>query len=119
MTTLDTLSLEAALTAKRSSLLTQLATLRGGAPSRAQASEDHFAHREDSQAQTATERDLEFALDDHESTELRRVTAALQRLANGTYGLCADCGIAIAPARLKAAPEAERCINCQEALERG
>ena len=82
----------------------QLATLRDGAPSRAEASAAHFAHREDSQAQTATERDLEFALDDHESTELRRVNAALQRLANGSYGLCADCGVAIAPARLQAAP---------------
>lgn len=118
MTTLDTQSLEATLTHKRSGLLAQLATLRGGAPSRAEASEAHFAHREDSQAQTATERDLEFALDDHESTELRRVNAALQRLANGSYGLCADCGVAIAPARLQAAPEAERCVPCQEALER-
>ncbi len=119
MTTLDTQSLQAALTDKRNSLLAQLATLRDGAPSRAEASAAHFAHREDSQAQTATERELEFALDDHESTELRRVNAALQRLANGSYGLCADCGVAIAPARLQASPEAERCLPCQEALERG
>ena len=117
MTTLDTLSLEAALNHKRSSLLAQLATLRDGAPSRAEASAAHFARREDSQAQTATERDLEFALDDHESTELRRVNAALQRLANGSYGLCADCGVAIAPARLQALPTAAFCLGCADLAE--
>lgn len=32
-------------------------------------------------------------------------------------GTCADCGDRIAPARLKALPDATRCVGCQRALE--
>ncbi len=46
------------------------------------------------------------------------VEEALGRLARGQYGRCADCGAAIAPARLRALPFAVRCLSCQERLER-
>jgi RNA polymerase-binding transcription factor DksA len=32
-------------------------------------------------------------------------------------GACVDCGDVISPARLKALPEATRCVSCQRALE--
>jgi hypothetical protein len=32
-------------------------------------------------------------------------------------GVCADCGDRISAARLKALPEAERCVSCQRDLE--
>ena len=51
------------LLAQRASLQIQIASLRGGIISRAQASADHFGQPEDSRAQMVTERDLEFALD--------------------------------------------------------
>mgnify|MGYP003595974891 CR=1 FL=1 len=44
--------------------------------------------------------------------EAREIRAALQRIADGTYGTCASCGAEIAPARLKALPTATLCINC-------
>ena len=44
--------------------------------------------------------------------EAREIRAALQRIADGTYGTCASCGAEIAPARLKAQPTATLCINC-------
>ena len=44
--------------------------------------------------------------------EAREIRAALQRIADGTYGSCASCGAEIAPARLKALPTATLCINC-------
>lgn len=118
MTTHNTAEFKAQLLAQRATLQAQLATLRGGAISRAEASAQHFGSREDSPAQTATERDLEFALDDHDSAELRAVAAALQRIEAGTYGDCVDCGVSIPEARLRAAPEALRCIACQEAVEK-
>jgi hypothetical protein len=34
-----------------------------------------------------------------------------------TEGTCVDCGDRIATARLKALPEAERCVSCQRELE--
>ena len=50
---------------------------------------------------------------------IERITAALKRIEEGTYGTCAECSKAIAPARLKAIPEATLCVSCQEKLERG
>ena len=105
------------LLARRAGLLEQLAQLRGGTVGRAEASTDHFARPEDSGAQLATERELEFALDAREFAELDAVGAALKRIEAGTYGHCIDCGGTIHVARLRAAPDAARCISCQEKTE--
>lgn len=118
MTPLDTTAFQATLLQQRASLLAQLDALRGGPIGRVEASANHFGQHEDSTAQTATERELEFALDDHESKELAAVDAALQRIENGSYGQCTTCGSTIPPARLQAAPQAERCIACQEKAEK-
>ncbi|HET8708482.1 MAG TPA: TraR/DksA C4-type zinc finger protein [Pseudomonadales bacterium] len=40
------------------------------------------------------------------------VANALSRLEKGHYGQCTHCGAEIEPARLKAIPEAERCMKC-------
>ncbi len=42
---------------------------------------------------------------------------ALERLANGEYGVCLDCGEAISEARLKARPYALFCIKCKSRHE--
>jgi RNA polymerase-binding transcription factor DksA len=49
--------------------------------------------------------------------ELREVTAAQARIADGQYGVCADCGSDILPARLEAHPTALRCTTCQGQAE--
>jgi DnaK suppressor protein len=41
-----------------------------------------------------------------------RVTRALAKLEDGTYGVCDACGGPIAPRRLAAAPESVLCIEC-------
>lgn len=41
-----------------------------------------------------------------------RVTRALAKLEDGTYGTCDSCGRAIAAARLAAAPDSVLCIDC-------
>ena len=105
------------LLAQRASLQIQIATLRGGPISRAQASVDHFGKPEDSRAQMVTERDLELALDARETAELAAVDAALKRIEAGVYGQCVDCGVEIPAPRLHAAPEAARCIDCQKRSE--
>jgi DnaK suppressor protein len=106
------------LLAQRASLLAQLASLRGGTLGRAEASADHFERPQDAdEGQQRSARELEFALDERESTELRLVDAALARIEAGSYGQCVDCGVDIPAARLRAAPEALRCIACQEKAE--
>jgi DnaK suppressor protein len=117
MSTLNTTPYQTQLLAQRASLLEQLANLRGGSVGRAEASAEHFGRPEDSDAQVNTARDLEFALDERETAELRLVDAALARIKAGTYGQCVDCGVDIPAARLQAAPHAARCIACQEKTE--
>lgn len=50
--------------------------------------------------------------------ELAAVEEALGRIADGTYGICVDCGREIAVERLDARPQALRCINCQRVADR-
>ena len=47
-----------------------------------------------------------------------RLAEALERLREGTYGICEECGEAVPPARLKAMPEVTTCVTCQDRLER-
>lgn len=52
-----------------------------------------------------------------EST-LREIVEALDRIDNGTYGVCENCTKPILRERLKAVPHARYCIDCQRKLER-
>lgn len=47
-----------------------------------------------------------------EIQEIHRIQGALKRIAEGTYGVCVQCGADIDPKRLKALPIAARCISC-------
>ena len=67
--------------------------------------------------QYASERDLAIQNADRESVLLRQVIAALRRMHEGSFGICADCESAISPKRLAAVPWAARCIKCQEAAD--
>lgn len=46
------------------------------------------------------------------SDKLKAVDAALERIANNTFGQCAKCSNQIAEARLKANPSADSCMDC-------
>lgn len=50
---------------------------------------------------------------------LREVDAALARIADGTYGRCANCGKEIGAARLEHRPESVYCIDCKAANAAG
>jgi RNA polymerase-binding transcription factor DksA len=50
--------------------------------------------------------------------ELRELEAARARIAEGSYGVCADCGVDIPVERLRAQLGALRCIACQERHEK-
>jgi DnaK suppressor protein len=51
------------------------------------------------------------------SETLTKINEALQRLEEGTYGNCFECGDEISEARLRALPFAVRCKDCEEARE--
>ena len=71
------------------------------------------------QALSATLETLKNSLQNTEVAELRRITTALEKIENGTYGICGDCGDQIGEKRLKMFPNAQRCLVCQEAFEEG
>lgn len=50
--------------------------------------------------------------------DMRDIEAARGRIANGTYGVCIECGREIGYERLLAYPTAKRCIGCQRERER-
>jgi RNA polymerase-binding transcription factor DksA len=42
-----------------------------------------------------------------------QAAAALERMRNGEFGVCIECGDEITAARLAAKPEATLCLDCQ------
>jgi len=101
----------------RTDVLAQLRAQRGGRVGRAEAAAEARQNVGDDWAQADAERDLSIALEERESAELVAIDAALQRIADGSYGLCVDCGVSIATARLHANPTALRCVGCQDKAE--
>ena len=101
----------------RTDVLAQLRAQRGGRVGRAEAAAEARENVGDDWAQADAERDLSIALEERESAELVAIDAALKRIADGSYGLCVDCGDAIATARLHANPVALRCVACQDKAE--
>jgi DnaK suppressor protein len=67
--------------------------------------------------QYATERDLAIRNADRDSALLRQVKASLQRIHDGSFGICIQCEEAISSKRLAALPWAPRCIQCQNAAD--
>lgn len=101
----------------RTEVLAQLRAQRGGRKGRAEAAAEARETESDDWAQADAERDLAIAMEERESAELVAIDSALQRVADGSYGLCLDCGASIATARLHANPTALRCVACQDKLE--
>jgi DnaK suppressor protein len=60
-----------------------------------------------------------FADSSRNRNQLRQVQRALERLRNGSFGICATCEEAISLKRLQAVPWANHCIQCQEQFELG
>src|SRR5690348_17620168 len=73
------------------------------------------------------ETDLAQALSDRETSDIlvhlldqnrEQVERALERLKEGAYGLCEDCGHRIPSERLRYQPSATRCVDCQGRWDR-
>jgi RNA polymerase-binding transcription factor DksA len=63
-------------------------------------------------ADTATEtvdREIDYTLEENSGNVLREIEAALQRIEDGTFGICRTCGKAIEPERLEYLPWATQC----------
>ena len=69
---------------------------------------------------TATlDREIDYSLEENSEHVLRAIDAALQRIEDGTFGICETCGQPISEERLEAIPYATQCIDCRRKGERG
>lgn len=64
-------------------------------------------------------KELLFSQSTNERNTLKLIEEALDRLTEGTFGDCINCGEEITPKRLDAIPWAPHCIRCQELQELG
>ena len=117
LTTPQTHALRDQLLARKEQLLQELDAVqvahRERMKSADSAPQDAYATQANQVAQSAV-RDAE-ARRDHD--ELVAVRAALERIADGSYGECLDCGQGVGLARLQAQPQALRCVGCQSKAE--
>jgi RNA polymerase-binding transcription factor DksA len=77
---------------------------------------DYDQHPADQGTETH-DQELDETTDMILADEQRQVEIAQQRLEEGLYGTCIDCGEEIPEARLEAIPEAVRCIKDQSIYE--
>ena len=59
-----------------------------------------------------------FRLRDREKFLLQKIEKALQRIEDGTFGVCERCEEDISPKRLEARPVTTLCIRCKEEQEK-
>ena len=106
---------EERLTTQRAELMHQLAGF--GASDSGDLREDvDFGEGFADAASATAERTEVLGLIESIKKSLDEVDAALQRIADGTYGRCAHCGKEIGAARLDHRPESVHCVDCQAAI---
>lgn len=80
---------------------------------------EHWAYADEvDEIQANERREIGFATRELLVERVNALSAALDRLNDGEYGTCVECGEEIAPARLQALPEVQTCVRCQDRIER-
>jgi DnaK suppressor protein len=69
------------------------------------------------QALMDLDRELGISLMEMRNRKRQAIDEALMRLNEGTYGICAECGIEVSEKRLEAVPFAKLCVQCQSRQE--
>lgn len=69
------------------------------------------------QALMDLDRELGISLMEMRNRRRQSIDEALNRLRDGTYGICAECGVEISEKRLQAVPFAKLCVECQSKAE--
>ena len=109
--------LQHVLEQRQAQLQQELQALKDEQAKQAELAEDMPREPDANQSTDQADREVRLAETRRDELELQAVKAALQRLAEGSYGECVTCGKAIAVPRLQASPSAARCIDCQSKAE--
>ena len=81
---------------------------------------DNFPDPTD-RAALESDRNFMLRIRDRESKLIKKIKKTLNRIENGSFGICEKCGEDISIPRLKARPVTTQCINCktkEEAFEK-
>lgn len=65
------------------------------------------------------EQEFTLSLMESEGVTLDAIESALERIEDGAYGQCEECGTRIPKTRLKAIPYATMCVKCAAEYEQG
>jgi len=68
-------------------------------------------------ASNAYNADILMSLSDNDRNMVKEIDSALDKIANGTYGICEECDEPINEKRLEANPVARYCITCKRMIE--
>ena len=97
---------------------TLIRTLRGDYD-RMATSQTHHVGDDGDGAIEAEYQNISSQLSASESRELAKINEALDRLQDGTYGICDECEHPIPAERLAALPFATLCVDCQQLEDTG
>jgi DnaK suppressor protein len=68
-------------------------------------------------ASNAYNADILMSLSDNDRNMVKEIDSALDKIANGSYGICEECDEPISEKRLEANPVARYCITCKRMIE--
>jgi DnaK suppressor protein len=92
--------------------------LRKGEDTIADMTDDSEVYADPADRATAeSDRAFVLRLRDRERKLIKKIQDALQRIEDGEFGICVECGEDISVARLKARPVTQLCINCKSKQE--
>ena len=63
-------------------------------------------------------REVDQALTNLDAADQVRIDRALEKMEDGSYGLCGECGCAIPFERLKIEPQTQHCVACKSRWEK-
>ena len=91
---------------------------RNGDSTLEEMTDNHSSYADPSDRATAeSDRSFTLRIRDRERRLIRKIQSALQRIEDGSYGICEECGEDIGVPRLKARPVTRLCINCKAKQE--
>ena len=70
------------------------------------------------EASDLSNRQLLLSLNEADMKKLKEIDEALERIEEGTYGICEECGEPISIKRLEVKPTALYCVECKSRLEK-
>lgn len=64
------------------------------------------------------DRELDILISDRDREKIAEIDEALEKIKDGTYGICEECGTRIPKQRLMIMPFARLCVNCKSQMEK-